>query len=185
MAISAISPALADDGVAQAMLPGRTPAEVISTLTSACITGKYLVEESAASSLLCSHEMTGLRAAIGQALIGNVYSTTPVEKVRFVAVAVGNDTQLQAQHWMETVMAFGQKRTVPLSGKKMQLQLDMMVANMKPQEAPPPPLHRVPIPMTDLVPPGADHPKPRAARPGTTNMSPSELRLKESGPPSP
>lgn len=47
--------------------------------------------------------------------VGNSYSTTPQQKIRFIAYRTGSDVKVTAQQWIEIQMAFGQVRTQELN----------------------------------------------------------------------
>lgn len=125
------TPAIADDGIAQGLVPGRTPASVLETMTRNCMTARFLIEQSTPNSIVCSKVATGGRGFAAQLLLGNSYSTPPQDKIRITAVAVGADTQIQIQHTIETQMAFGQVRSYPGGGKDLQKMLDSMIERTK------------------------------------------------------
>ena len=76
----------------------------------------HIVVDSTVNQVQCQIEMGVLQSALTQALIGNSYSTTPQQLVRFVIIPVGADTRVQAQMWVQTQMAFGQMQTQELNG---------------------------------------------------------------------
>ena len=67
-----------------------------------------MVTEASSNQIVCGKTMEGSDAVLGQMLIGNSYSTTPEQRVRFVLYEINGDTRVTAYQWMETQMAYGQ-----------------------------------------------------------------------------
>lgn len=68
--------------------------------------------------VLCAKEVSGFKGVLTQLLIGNAYSTTPTDNVRFQLVPWNGGTRAQVSEWIETQMAFGQVQRVPLNNGK-------------------------------------------------------------------
>lgn len=100
-----------------------TPAEVGAKLANMCASGGSTVFEQDQFHITCGRTMDGLSGALTQALLGNSYSTTPQQKIRFGLIAGEGFTRVQATAWIETQMAFGQLRQEPMSGKRIEQQI--------------------------------------------------------------
>jgi len=89
---------------------------VRSKIMDACVSRGLMVIESTANQIVCGKTMEGGQAVLAQMLVGNSYSTTPQQKVRFIIYQMGSDVKVTAQQWIESQMAFGQTRTQELKG---------------------------------------------------------------------
>lgn len=58
------------------------------------------------------------QSILGQALLGNSYSTEPRQYVQFVIAQTGDASRVQVRNWMELQMAFGQIRRTDFTGPK-------------------------------------------------------------------
>ena len=104
--------------------------EVRSRLFEGCGADGLMVQEAATNQVVCGRTMTGMRAAAMQLLIGNSYSTTPVEKIRFTAYQVGPNVKVTAQGWVETQMAFGQVKTVEMDSNSNRNYIQAMLTRL-------------------------------------------------------
>lgn len=93
----------------------RNPAVVSERLTTLCASRGYLVQQSSPSQVVCGGQMQGGDALLAQLAIGNSYSTTPEQYVRFAILPYGGKVRVQAYQWVETQMAFGQVNKVELN----------------------------------------------------------------------
>lgn len=118
----AITAASAAEGPTDAYF-AEEPNAVSARLADMCMDRQYLVVEQDEHHVLCSKETSGLKGILAQVLIGNAYSTTPVIKMRFALARGRANTRVQASGWIETQMAFGQMRQIPLDGRKQQGEL--------------------------------------------------------------
>jgi hypothetical protein len=156
------TPALA--GPVEAFI-NRPPAEAAGMIANLCADQGTTVAEQDQFHVLCSGQMTGLKGALAQALIGNSYSTTPERKVRFSLIPqtqLGiSFTRIQAAEWIETQMAFGQTRRQPLDNSKNDLALLNALISAGATKNPPQPQVAPPTP-TSYPPPrlGNDNPLP-------------------------
>ena len=91
-------------------------AKVRNKLIAACDSHGIMVSESTENSVLCGKEMSGGDAVLAQVLIGNSYSTTPRDKIRFTIYQAGKNVKVSGHEWIETQMAFGQMHQVELNG---------------------------------------------------------------------
>lgn len=92
------------------------PRTVIGKLSSKCIDARWTVVSSAESELVCEAPMSTMQSALGQALMGNSYSTPPRRFFRFNVTQVNGISRVQASGWMELQMAFGQMRRTDFTG---------------------------------------------------------------------
>ena len=128
LSLALASPSHAADGPITAWFAGSSE-EVSATLANMCAEHNSMVIEQDAYHLVCSRQDSSLKGTLAQVLIGNSYSTTPELKVRFSLLKQGVNTKVLASQWIETVMAFGQVRTVPLTSVKHSAALrDAMMA---------------------------------------------------------
>ena len=87
-------------------------------LAGLCTDRNAIIVEQDQSHVLCTRTIDGLDGAFAQVLVGNAYSTTPELKVRFSITRSETNIRVQAAQWVETQMAFGQIRRMPLDSKK-------------------------------------------------------------------
>jgi hypothetical protein len=95
-----------------------TADDAAQTLASLCVNKGIPVIEQDARHVQCANEMSGLSGALTQVLIGNAYSTTPQQVVRFSIIPGKGYASVQAVQWVETQMAFGQVRRTAIDGRK-------------------------------------------------------------------
>lgn len=113
----AAAPSFAGDGPIS-MWFAQPPEEVSGMLVNMCAEHNSTVIEQDSYHVVCSRQDNSLKGALAQVMIGNAYSTTPELKVRLNLVRQGANTKVIASQWIETVMAFGQVRTSPVTGVK-------------------------------------------------------------------
>lgn len=92
------------------------PADAIAKLSNRCIDAKWQVISSSNSTLVCESPMSMGQSILGQALLGNSYSTPPRRYFQFNAAQAQGYTRVQASGWMELQMAFGQIQRTDFSG---------------------------------------------------------------------
>lgn len=95
-----------------------SPSDVSAKLASFCMDRGITVVESDDHHVLCSKEMDGGKSILTQLLIGNAYSTPPVQNVRFQIVGYGSGSRVQFSEWVETQMPGGQVSRVPNDSSK-------------------------------------------------------------------
>lgn len=139
LAVMALSwPPLAAQAASRpsAMFAGQTPADVSGRLASMCIDRGHVVTDTSPYAVVCKMDINLMGSVLLQVMLGNSYSTTPEAYVRFTISAVGPDTRVQAYEWVETTMAFGQKRTMEMTNgremQKVQALLDEMATSRPP-----------------------------------------------------
>lgn len=105
-------------GKPEGVYPNHTSEQVIEALVQNCNEKGLMVEEQTKNNVVCSREMQGGGAIFTQALIGNSYSTTPLQKVRYSVSKFKTGTKVWADAWVETQMALGQVRKMPYDDNK-------------------------------------------------------------------
>lgn len=103
---------------------------VKNELVRACETRGSEVLDSSDNSVTCGKELAGGQAFVATLAIGNSYSTTPMQKVRFNFYKEGADVKVIAHQWIETQMASGQVSKADLNSNnqfnEMQTFLDKL-----------------------------------------------------------
>jgi len=94
-----------------------TPA-VLGKLVGVCLNRGAVIVNQTDNQLVCQRDLPPGDAILAQLLIGNSYSTTPINKIRFNAAQIGPDVRVQAYQWIETQMAFGQMQTVEMNSNE-------------------------------------------------------------------
>lgn len=95
-----------------------SPRDVAAKLSGMCMDAGLSVMGADDRQVLCAKEVSGFKGALTQMLIGNSYSTTPTDNIRFQLIPWNEGTRTQVSEWLETQMAFGQVRRVPITGGK-------------------------------------------------------------------
>jgi len=98
----------------QGVFKGQSLEEVKAKIMDACISIGAMVSEASSNQVVCGKAMEGGQAALTQVLIGNAYSTTPQQKIRFVMYVLNSNVKVTAQEWVETQMPGGQLQTVEI-----------------------------------------------------------------------
>lgn len=106
---------LTQSGYPEAIFEKSSTESVKAKIIQGCDNRGAMVLESSNNSVVCSKTMSGGDAVLAQVLIGNSYSTTPEQKVRFTIYPVGKSIKVSARQWVETQMAFGQMRQQELN----------------------------------------------------------------------
>lgn len=84
-------------------------------LIEACGARSWTVFEAGSNQVVCGKTMEGGSAILTQLAIGNSYSTTPQQKIRFTVFQLNADVKVTSYQWVETQMAFGQTKTQELN----------------------------------------------------------------------
>lgn len=103
-------------GYPEGTFMNTTVARVRNKLIAACDSHGIMVSESTDNSVVCGKEMSGGQAVLAQVMIGNSYSTTPQDKIRFTIYQLGKNVKVSGHEWIETQMAFGQMQQMELNG---------------------------------------------------------------------
>jgi membrane-associated protease RseP (regulator of RpoE activity) len=100
-----------------------------STLSSKCIDARWILVSSTQTEVICEAPLNMGQSILGQALLGNTYSTPPRRFFRFNIVESGNASRVQASGWIELQMAFGQIRRNDLNGPEFQNSISIFLVN--------------------------------------------------------
>lgn len=111
--------AVTPSGAAE-MLFAENAQTTVSALSSKCIDARWTVISSTPVEVICEAPMNLGQSVIGQALLGNSYSTPPRRFFRFNVAEINGVSRVQASGWMELQMAFGQMRRTDFSGPEFQ-----------------------------------------------------------------
>ena len=111
--------AVTPSGLPDMIFPATNASDVAGKLASDCMNRRMTVVSNLPTEVVCEIPMGVMKAAVVQAVIGNSYSTTPRQFVRFALVALNADVRTQGSAWVETQMALGQVRREPLQGDAM------------------------------------------------------------------
>lgn len=107
--------AVTPNGAVETVFAGA-PADAIAKLSNHCIDAKWQVISSSNSTLVCESPMSMGQSILGQALLGNSYSTPPRRFFQFNAAQAQGYSRVQASGWMQLQMAFGQIQRTDFSG---------------------------------------------------------------------
>lgn len=107
--------ALTPSGNVQAVFP-QDSKDAISLIANKCIDVGWKIISKSDSILICESPMSSTQSILGQALLGNSYSTPPRRFIQFSASSLEGYTRVQATGWIELQMAFGQIRRTDLQG---------------------------------------------------------------------
>jgi hypothetical protein len=95
-------------GRAEMVFPYTSLTDAVNAVQSKCMDKGWMVTQQTNNQVICEVPMGMWQSAFTQMMIGNSYSTTPKQFVRFSLAEVGGNTRVQVQGWAETQMAFGQ-----------------------------------------------------------------------------
>lgn len=127
-------------GKPEATLPNVTMDEVRNEIALGCNRmGSQVISDQ--FSVTCTKETEGNRAFLAQALLGNGYSQTPHENIRFTMSPTTGGVFVTVDGWMEMTMGFGEKKRVPYNNNNfrnaMQSGLDQLSERLSKADAPP------------------------------------------------
>lgn len=110
----------------------RQMTEVKNRMVQGCVSNGGMLENISDSVTICAYQDNNImRSALTQLAIGNSYSTTPLTKIQFTYLPQENGTKIYAQLWLETQMALGQTRRVPLRNGKLLAQVQTNLERIK------------------------------------------------------
>lgn len=95
---------------------GEPPTEVVGKLSAKCIDMGWSIVSSGSTEVVCEAPLNFGQSVLGQALLGNSYSTPPRRFFKYNISTVQGISRAQASGWMEVQMAFGQIRRTDFSG---------------------------------------------------------------------
>lgn len=103
------------------------PDTTSSKIAAGCMNIRGTVHQSTPNMVVCEMPMGMGQQIVAQALMGNSYSTTPQEFIRFNIIPTAKGSRVQAQGWIETTMAFGQKQTTDISSGRAGSQIQQFL----------------------------------------------------------
>ncbi|WP_242689541.1 hypothetical protein [Photorhabdus cinerea] len=119
-------------GKPEGIYTNTTKEAIRDLLVAYCNEKGFMVVESSTSSVLCSKETEGGSAILTQLMIGNSYSTTPIGKIRFTIGSVNDSIKVWADMWVETQMAMGQMRQMPITDNKSRNAVQEKLDSLRP-----------------------------------------------------
>ncbi len=117
-------------GKAEAIFANKTPQDVSGLIASRCADRGLSITESTSSLVICEGKLNFGQSFVTQLALGNEYSTPPQMFVRFNLFAVGSDSRVQATQWVETTMAFGQRRTMEITNRRSLRGIEDMLVSL-------------------------------------------------------
>lgn len=88
--------------------------EAAGQVANGCMNAGMTVISNNGNQVVCEVSMTMGQQIVTQLAIGNSYSTTPRQFIQFNLADIGDSVRAQATGWVETQMAFGQMRRMPM-----------------------------------------------------------------------
>lgn len=107
--------AVTPSGRPEAVFEHATTSDIGAKLALRCLDAGLIIQDQSPNLLTCGGQLTGGDAIAAQLLIGNAYSTPPVQTIRFNLVQVGDSVRVQAFQQVQTQYAFGQVRSLELN----------------------------------------------------------------------
>ncbi|MCM2340110.1 hypothetical protein [Rhodoferax sp.] len=101
-----------------------------SKLLDACSIRGYLVHEATGNQVVCGKTMSGTEAVFAQMLVGNSYSTTPEQRIKFIVYQSGSNVKVTANQWIESQMAMGQVRRQELNSNNQNNSIQQLLFSM-------------------------------------------------------
>ncbi len=114
------------------------PEQTSSRLSSMCMDRQGTVMQSTPNQVVCEFKMGMAQSVLATMAMGNQYSTPPQTFVRFNVIPTDHGSRVQGSAWIETTMAFGQKRTMDMSGGRAGSQIQGMLLEIGGVATPPP-----------------------------------------------
>lgn len=112
-------------------------AAVSDKLAILCADRNAAVVEQDDRHVVCQREVKGGKGLLGQALLGNSYSTAPQLMIRFAILRDRDASRVQASQWVELQMAGGQTRRTDVDGKKNRADLENLLIGIGAHNVPP------------------------------------------------
>lgn len=96
-------------------------------LIDLCLNRGLQIQELGSQTLICWKNIEGTRGIITQLIVGNSYSTPPIQKMQFSLTKKGKDVKIEGTRlWIETQMAFGQIRQQDQDSLELQNMLNYL-----------------------------------------------------------
>jgi len=122
---------LTPSGKAEGDYPGKTVEQVSSAFVRFCNNGGLTVYESTTSSVVCGTQRKGTSGVMTQVLLGNAYSTPPMDKVRFSISKNETGVHAWADLWVETQMPGGQLQQLASTNNEDRNSIQTLMDNIK------------------------------------------------------
>ncbi len=103
-------------GRPEATFTATTPSAVAATIAGGCAQLGAVVVEMRDNSVTCTGEMDPGDKFLANLAIGSAYSTSATSSSRFTIFPVGGDVRVQVYQWIEAQSAYGQTRTLEMTG---------------------------------------------------------------------
>lgn len=117
-------------GRAEGVFLDTTTDRVRDRLVGFCSNNGAMVEEATETQVVCSRTMQGGQAVMAQMIVGNSYSTTPEQKVRFVLSRQPDGVRVVIYQWVESQMAMGQVRRQELNSSNQRNDMQRVLWGM-------------------------------------------------------
>lgn len=108
--------------------------EIKARLMDSCLQRNLIISETGDNHVVCSKELTGMDAFLARLTIGNAYSSTPEQKMRFTVFRIGDAVKVTGHEWVETQMPFGKVNKVELAGEKHAAEMRKLLASLNVQD---------------------------------------------------
>ncbi|WP_368620545.1 hypothetical protein [Paraburkholderia sp. BR13444] len=96
-----------ESGNPEVVIKNAIPDDVRNRLVKGCASKGVEVLEATQYHVVCGKELKGGQATLATLAIGNAYSTTPIQKVRFTIFQEGDGVKVVANQWIESQMPGG------------------------------------------------------------------------------
>lgn len=117
-------------GYAEGIFRGSSVDQVKGGLIECCEGFGAMLYEDGPNRLEFERPCEGGDALLATFLIGNSYSTPPMDRLRFSIYQRGDNVKVTAQEWIETQMAFGQIRKMELRGNNQRNAIQRMLFSL-------------------------------------------------------
>src|SRR5690606_11021210 len=84
-------------------------------LANGCLDSGMVVMDQSDRQVTCEINVDDISSVFSQLLLGNSYSTPPRQFIKFNMTSIDDGTRVQANSWIETQLALGQVRRMPLN----------------------------------------------------------------------
>lgn len=104
-----------ESGNPEVVIKNATPGDVRNRLVKGCASKGVEVLEASEFQVVCGKQLKGGQATMATLAIGNAYSTTPIQKVKFTIFQDGDGVKVVANQWIESQMPGGQTNRMNLT----------------------------------------------------------------------
>jgi PDZ domain len=110
---------LTPSGLPDMHFVSSTSSDVSSKLANKCMDGGLNIVTTTPTEVVCQVKMDDVSSVLTQALMGNSYSTSPEQFIKFNLLQSGSDVRVQGSGWVELQMALGQTRRQPTTSDEV------------------------------------------------------------------